>query len=202
MNTYKKSVEYEGENLKANDLRVVKTKQALHNALMTLLSQKPLETISIAEICRVANINRGTFYLHYEQKEGLFEEYFQEIMEDLYNSYEEPYRAATTLDKNQLDPNTIRIFHHIERFKMFYRIVFSKNVPLTYYYMLFDGIYSLLKRDITAQHKLHDEIAIDYYSAYQANAIIGLIIQWYRNDFADSVSTLNKQLAAILRFGH
>lgn len=202
MNTYKKSVEYEGENLKANDLRVVKTKQALHNALMTLLSQKPLETISIAEICRVANINRGTFYLHYEQKEGLFEEYFQEIMEDLYNSYEEPYRAVTTLDKNQLDPNTIRIFHHIERFKMFYRIVFSKNVPLTYYYMLFDGIYSLLKRDITAQHKLHDEIAIDYYSAYQANAIIGLIIQWYRNDFADSVSTLNKQLAAILRFGH
>jgi len=202
MNTYKKSVEYGGENLKANDLRVVKTKQALHNALMTLLSEKPLENISIAEICRVANVNRGTFYLHYEQKEGLFEEYFQEIMEDLYNSYEEPYRAVTTLDKNQLDPNTIRIFHHIERFKMFYRIVFSKNVPLTYYYMLFDGIYSLLKRDITAQHKLHDEIAIDYYSAYQANAIIGLIIQWYRNDFADSVSTLNKQLAAILRFGH
>ncbi|MGG2107326.1 TetR/AcrR family transcriptional regulator [Lysinibacillus pakistanensis] len=188
--------------MKANDLRVVKTKQALHNALMTLLSEKPLENISIAEICRVANINRGTFYLHYEQKEGLFEEYFQEIMEDLYNSYEEPYRAVTTLDKNQLDPNTIRIFHHIEHFKMFYRIVFSKNVPLTYYYMLFDGIYSLLKRDITAQHKLHDEIAIDYYSAYQANAIIGLIIQWYRQDFADSVSTLNKQLAAILRFGH
>ena len=202
MNTYNKSVEYGGENLKANDLRVVKTKQALHNALMTLLSEKPLENISIAEICRVANINRGTFYLHYEQKEGLFEEYFQEIMEDLYNSYEEPYRAVTTLDKNQLDPNTIRIFHHIEHFKMFYRIVFSKNVPLTYYYMLFDGIYSLLKRDITAQHKLHDEIAIDYYSAYQANAIIGLIIQWYRQDFADSVNTLNKQLAAILRFGH
>jgi len=188
--------------LKANDLRVVKTKQALHNALMTLLSEKPLENISIAELCRVANVNRGTFYLHYEQKEGLFEEYFHEIMEDLYNSYEEPYRAVTTLDKNQLDPNTIRIFHHIERFKMFYRIVFSKNVPLTYYYMLFDGIYSLLKRDITTQHKLPDEIAIDYYSAYQANAIIGLIIQWYRQDFTESVSTLNKQLAAILRFGH
>ena len=202
MNTYNKSVEYGGENLKANDLRVVKTKQALHNALMTLLSEKPLENISIAELCRVANVNRGTFYLHYEQKERLFEEYFHEIMEDLYNSYEEPYRAVTTLDKNQLDPNTIRIFHHIERFKMFYRIVFSKNVPLTYYYMLFDGIYSLLKRDITTQHKLPDEIAIDYYSAYQANAIIGLIIQWYRQDFTESVSTLNKQLAAILRFGH
>jgi AcrR family transcriptional regulator len=121
------------KSLSESDLRIVKTKQALHNTLLTLLSEKPLENITIAEICRVAKVNRGTFYLHYEQKEALFEEYFQGIMEDLYNSYEEPYRPVTVLDKNQLDPNTIRIFHHIERFKMFYRIVFSKNVPLTYY---------------------------------------------------------------------
>lgn len=189
------------KKLRTTDLRIIKTKQALHDALLTLLSQKPLEQISIAEICREAKVNRGTFYLHYEQKEGLFEEYFQEIMEDLYQSYEEPYRAVTTLDTNQLDPNTIRIFHHIERFKMFYRIVFSKNVPLTYYYMLFDGIYSLLKRDITTQHihQMEDHISIDYYSAYQANAIIGLIIQWYRGDFSDSVTMLNQQLAAILK---
>lgn len=187
--------------MRTTDLRIIKTKQALHDALLTLLSQKPLEQISIAEICREAKVNRGTFYLHYEQKEGLFEEYFQEIMEDLYQSYEEPYRAVTTLDTNQLDPNTIRIFHHIERFKMFYRIVFSKNVPLTYYYMLFDGIYFLLKRDITTQHihQMEDHISIDYYSAYQANAIIGLIIQWYRGDFSDSVTMLNQQLAAILK---
>ena len=186
------------ENLSVNDLRVVKTKQALHNALLTLLSNKPLENISIAEICRVAKVNRGTFYLHYEQKEKLFEEYFQEIVEDLYNSYEEPYRTTKTIMKNELDPNTIRIFHHIERFKLFYRIVFSKNVPLTYYYMLFDEIQALLKRDL-AQNKI-GEITTDYYSAYQANAIIGMILEWYRHDFADSASTLNQQLAAILRF--
>jgi len=184
--------------LTVNDLRVVKTKQALHNALLTLLSDKPLENISIAEICRVAKVNRGTFYLHYEQKEKLFEEYFQEIVEDLYNSYEEPYRVASTIIKNELDPNTIRIFHHIERFKLFYRIVFSKNVPLTYYYMLFDEIQSLLKRDL-AQNKI-GKITTDYYSAYQANAIIGMIIEWYRHDFRESASELNQQFAAILRF--
>ncbi|MFE3572865.1 TetR/AcrR family transcriptional regulator, partial [Lysinibacillus sp. NPDC059133] len=59
----------------------------------------------------------------------------------------------------------------------------------------------LLKRDITIHNEIHDEISIEYYSAYQANAIIGLIIQWYRQDFVDSASTLNKQLAAILRIG-
>lgn len=45
--------------MSTTDLRVIKTKQALHSALLTLLSQKPLEQISIAEICREAKVNRG-----------------------------------------------------------------------------------------------------------------------------------------------
>ncbi|CAM5374384.1 TetR family transcriptional regulator OS=Lysinibacillus sphaericus OX=1421 GN=LS41612_14125 PE=4 SV=1 [Lysinibacillus sphaericus] len=64
--------------------------------------------------------------------------------------------------------------------------------------MLFDEIQSLLKRDL-AQNKI-GEIKTDFYSAYQANAIIGIIIEWYRHDFVESASELNKQLAAILRF--
>ncbi|MFJ7952109.1 TetR/AcrR family transcriptional regulator [Lysinibacillus sp. NPDC096418] len=182
------------------DLRVVKTKQALHQALLTLLGIKPLENISIAEICREAKVNRGTFYLHYEQKEKLFEEYFREIMVDLEHSYEEPYRAVSEFNKNLLDAKTVRIFHHIEKFKMFYRIVFSKNVPLTYYYLLFEKIHELLKRDM-AQNKL-GMISIDYFSAYQANAIIGMIIEWYNNDFAESASYLNEQLVAIVKLDY
>ena len=181
-----------------HDLRVVKTKQALHEALLTLLGKKSLEHISIAEICREAKVNRGTFYLHYEQKEKLFEEYFKEIMVDLEQSYEEPYRADYKFNKRLLDPKTVRIFHHIEKYKMFYRIVFSKNVPLTYYYMLFEEIHKLLKRDI-AQNEIA-EISVDYFSAYQANALIGLIIEWYNNDFMESASYLNEQLVAILKF--
>lgn len=181
-----------------HDLRVIKTKQALHTALLTLLSEKPLENITIAEICRTAKVNRGTFYFHYEQKEKLFEEYFKDIMTDLHNSYEEPYRAVPTLNTKELDPNTIRIFHHIERFKKFYRIVFSKNVPLTYYYMLFDEIKSLVKRDVA--QGLNLEVSTDYYSAYQANAIIGMILEWYRHDFVESASYLNEQLVAVLNF--
>ncbi|WP_249685955.1 TetR-like C-terminal domain-containing protein, partial [Bacillus velezensis] len=49
------------------------------------------------------------------------------------------------------------------------------------------------------EHQIADLISIDYYSAYQANAIIGLIIQWYRGDFSDSVTVLNQQLASIAK---
>lgn len=69
------------------DMRIIKTKEALHNALLELLNEKTLEVISISEICRKAKINRGTFYLHYKQVEDLFEEYFKEITADLTRSY-------------------------------------------------------------------------------------------------------------------
>lgn len=58
------------------DLRVIKTKRALHEALVELLKNRRLEQVTISELCRVANVNRGTFYLHYARVEDVFEEYF------------------------------------------------------------------------------------------------------------------------------
>jgi len=178
------------------DLRIVKTKEALHNALLELLKEKSLEIISISEICRKARVNRGTFYLHYAQIEDLFEEYFKEITADLARSYQEPYRRVPVLKITELDPSTIRIFHHIEKYKPFYRIVLSKKVPLTYYYLLFDEIKHLLLQD--KEGVLNEGVNHQLYFAYQANAIIGMIIEWYQNDFSYDANYLNNQLVQIL----
>ncbi|HZG72150.1 MAG TPA: TetR/AcrR family transcriptional regulator C-terminal domain-containing protein [Chondromyces sp.] len=178
------------------DLRIVKTKEALHHALLELLNEKALEDISISEICRKAKINRGTFYLHYNQIEDLFEEYFKEITADLARSYQEPYRHVSVLKTSELEPSTIRIFHHIEKYKLFYRIIFSKKVPLMYYYLLFEEINHLLLQDKEAFPK--EEVNRQLYCSYQANAIIGMIIYWYQNDFSYSPSYLNHQLVQFL----
>ena len=178
------------------DLRIVKTKEALQNALLGLLSEKDLEVISISEICRKAKVNRGTFYLHYAQIEELFEEYFKEITADLARSYQEPYRHVSVLKASKLDPSTIRIFHHIEKYKPFYRIVFSKKVPLMYYYLLFEEIKRLLLQDKEAL--VNEGVDHQLYFSYQANAIIGMIINWYQNDFSYSASYLNNQLVQFL----
>jgi len=45
--------------------RVQLTKRLLKEALMKLLEEKPLEQINVSELCRVADINRATFYKHY-----------------------------------------------------------------------------------------------------------------------------------------
>ncbi len=69
------------------DRRVRKTKQLLRTTLIHLLMEKKLNTITVKEVCELADINRGTFYLHYRDVFDLFEkiedEIFQEIVESI-----------------------------------------------------------------------------------------------------------------------
>lgn len=47
------------------DLREMKTKRSLFNAFLHLRTNKPLERISVKELCELAEISKATFYLHY-----------------------------------------------------------------------------------------------------------------------------------------
>ena len=50
---------------KVVDRRVRKTKRQLRLALMKLMSEKSVKDISVRELAAIADINRGTFYIHY-----------------------------------------------------------------------------------------------------------------------------------------
>ena len=170
-----------------------------HEALLRLLTNKPLSQIKITELCKEATINRGTFYFHYKDIEDVFSEFFEEIIQDLKASYNEPYKV---LGKNnfsiqRLNPDIVRIFHHIKKYEDFYKIVFSNNVSSNYYFMLFDEIRSNL---ISDENNRHQKVINKYFYSYQANAIIGMIIDWYRNDFEESVEEMNVYLMEILKF--
>lgn len=183
------------KTLNKNDLRVIKTKKNIHVALTKLLKNKSLSQINISELCREANINRGTFYFHYEEVSDVFQEFFEEIINDLKESYYEPYRHNELLSAENVDPKTIRIFHHIKKYESFYKIVLSEEVSMKYYYMLFDEIRNMYEQDI------YNKIEVNTFaSSYQANAMIGLIIEWYRNGFVESADRMNVHLVNILHF--
>ena len=48
------------------DKRIIKTKNKLKTALVSLLQTKKIDEVSILELTELANINRKTFYLHYK----------------------------------------------------------------------------------------------------------------------------------------
>lgn len=64
-----------------NDRRVRKTKKLMTDALAKLLSEKPLKNITVREIADEADINRGTFYLHYKDVFDMVDKIQDEIFD-------------------------------------------------------------------------------------------------------------------------
>ena len=62
-----------GEKMK--DRRITKTRKSIQNAYLNLLRQKGTEKITISDIAREADIDRKTFYLHYDSTEDIIREY-------------------------------------------------------------------------------------------------------------------------------
>lgn len=50
---------------KKENRRVRMTKQIIQDSLVELLHTKPIEKISVSELCQLADVNRTTFYNHY-----------------------------------------------------------------------------------------------------------------------------------------
>ena len=53
-------------NEKTVDRRVRKTRSQLRKCLSILLETKKIQNITVKELAQMADINRGTFYLHYK----------------------------------------------------------------------------------------------------------------------------------------
>lgn len=65
-----------------NDHRTRVTRILIRKAFTELLSQKPIQSISIKELCDLAGINRSTFYTHYEDIYDLQNQIENEMLED------------------------------------------------------------------------------------------------------------------------
>lgn len=62
------------------DIRVKKTKRAIQKAFIELLREKPYEKITVREVAERAEINKTTFYAHYETLNALTAELEQQTI--------------------------------------------------------------------------------------------------------------------------
>ena len=86
------------------DRRVVKTKEAIKNAYFALLSESEDGKVTITDIAKRADIDRKTFYLHYESVEQLMKDFSQDRISGLYaylnekKFFENPYAKTAIFD--------------------------------------------------------------------------------------------------------
>ena len=62
------------------DRRTRYTRMVIKDTFLSLLSEKDYADITVAEICRGAEINRGTFYLHYDNIRQVMDELFDDAL--------------------------------------------------------------------------------------------------------------------------
>lgn len=59
------------------------TKRLLKDSLVELMKEKPVRNITIKEICERADVNRSTFYRHYDTQFDLYNDIFEDITGDV-----------------------------------------------------------------------------------------------------------------------
>ena len=73
------------------DHRVRVTKMLIRRAFTDLLRRKPIQSITVKELCQEAGINRGTFYAHYTDLYDLLRGMEEEMMEDVRAALQEMF---------------------------------------------------------------------------------------------------------------
>ncbi|MFC6261784.1 TetR/AcrR family transcriptional regulator [Levilactobacillus fujinensis] len=73
------------------DRRTLKTQRLIKDTLLQLLQQKPLHKITVSEITQIANIGRGTFYVHYPDVDSLYDQIINEAIDNLTELFDQTY---------------------------------------------------------------------------------------------------------------
>lgn len=89
--------------------RIRLSKKLMKDALISILAEKPIEKITVSEICEKAQINRTTFYKYY----GSQYELLKDIENDLFSELEMLFRSS---DISEVDA-IIKILNYLQKEK-------------------------------------------------------------------------------------
>lgn len=67
---------------KKEDRRTKYTKQVIKDCFLKLLNKKSYGQITVTELCQLAEINRGTFYLHYYDLKDVLDDVLSDMVSD------------------------------------------------------------------------------------------------------------------------
>ncbi len=180
------------------DRRIVKSKRAMRNAVLSLMQEKDFKEISISEIVRIAELNRGTFYKHYQYKEDILNEIIDEVISDLIKSFREPYKGRKTFEVNELTTSAIKIFDHVSNYATFYSLIVKSHTLAGFQHKFCSILKELAINDFHEEFQ-NTRIDRELHVSYQAYAILGLVIEWINGGFKYSSIYMAEQLLQMIK---
>ena len=163
---------------KKSDYRVILTKRMFRQALTALLLEKPLQSITVKELCEAAGVNRGTFYSHYTDIYALMNAIEAEIFEELKNTL----ALLSETDKKKETGSPFSIY--LSLFEFFIKnsdmctILLGQNSDRRFVNQLLDlGLEACVKVYRPKYPKATDT-EIELFYNFIANGCIGLLQYW------------------------
>ncbi|MBO8435808.1 MAG: TetR family transcriptional regulator [Spirochaetes bacterium] len=112
----------EKKRTKAEYRSSLRSKRLIREALITMMREKPFDKITITDIVKAADINRGTFYAHFKDTE--------EVLESIRNLAIDELKAAfngMTPDVILANPRPLfeALTELVKKDKEYYRLIFD-----------------------------------------------------------------------------
>lgn len=157
------------------------TKQAIKKALIQQVEEVGFERVTVKKLALAAQINRGTFYLHYADKYAVMEDLQQELLMELerYVKHVQPVDAFQTVKMGQLYQPFIKVIACIKEHAPAFRMLLGEqgSPGFTQKMKTIFGNH-ILDRLSVIREEVKDPEFQQYLQAFIASAILGVIQEW------------------------
>lgn len=175
------------------DRRVEKTKRAIQEAYFELLMKQPTGKITISEIARRANIDRKTFYLHYDSIDTIMKEFAQDRIDELVQRLKPYY-----IDEQPLEIHVLfdAMNHIVKEHFTFFQFI-SQNTKYDYFFDRLKELFvSILINDYQKYFDF-SEVEFRIYADYFVAGILSAYMRWIREQPQIPLEKLAGLLSAV-----
>ena len=158
------------------DLRVIKTRRIIKNALIDLMAEEEISAITITAVSRKAMINRKTFYRHYRT----VGEVVQELENDILAQFSDVLRSSNT---SCLD--VVGVIADMSALIAQNKEYFTKMLKLNRDIFSSGRIKAMLRRAVSVSLRsvgeVKDEETLSVISEFIVSGLLALYGEWFDN---------------------
>lgn len=162
----------------------LKTKELIKKTFAELINEKKsLNNITVTELVKRANINRGTFYTHYDNIYDIAEDFETEAIEFLIND-EQEFNTYENIHE-YFD----KVIVHLKSNETTYKLLLSSSVPSN----------SLNKLNKLLNEKIITFLENNKFKNYDLNAIffvdglMALVLKYFKEEIPYTLDNINKK---------
>ena len=180
----------------SEDRRITRSKRAMRAALIQLIEEKGIEAITVNDLCTAADLNRGTFYNHFRDKDHLLESFEDEIMADLTRLQQGMSRLSLrdivqVRIKGKPLPLLVQLFDYLREQEPLLHALLGPGGDVRFSGRMRDTICTDLVRSVLHEcYRTSKDPFVNYYIAF---AYYGVIARWIETGMKES----SEQMALI-----